>query len=259
VLFFGCVLFSVVNAAAAQANRQQMAALSAARVGGEIVGFDLAVAGRVIAPVRFSSHGLITAAKVEENRENGFGLRFSGLKVRDGAGVALAPGDYVELASVPGELYPEVRFRLTIAAFDPAQWEKNAGKYPFHFLAVAMPNAEVFHQRGWLMATPKADPFPLLLDVHIGKPEIAADWSRNWSYAPPIGCYPLPVIGLWSPAEGLYVGYDFLASRLAEQSERYIASAYCWQEGTDRQFVAGLPLRRQGFSDAHLPAKRRGR
>jgi len=258
-LFLGCTvlgIYSAADGAAAQLDRQPKAVITAAKAGSQMVGFDVTVAGRVIAPVRFSSNGLITAAKVEEKRDNGFALRFTGLKAREGIGLLLAPDDYVEVTSRADDSYPEVRFRLTIAAFDPEKWAKNAGRFPFHFLAVSMPGAEVFHQRGWLMATPKADPFPLLLDVHIGKPEIAAEWSRNWSYAPPIGCYPIPVIGLWSPAERLYVGYDFLGSRLSDQSERYIASAYCWQQGADRQFVALVyPYAGKGFQTLTYPEK----
>ncbi|HQU02394.1 MAG TPA: glycosyltransferase family 4 protein, partial [Acetobacteraceae bacterium] len=43
---------------------------------------------------------------------------------------------------------------------------------------------------------PLADPFPLLLDRHAGTPEISAyPYNRNWSYTPPLGADPLPVIG----------------------------------------------------------------
>jgi len=42
------------------------------------------------------------------------------------------------------------------------------GPAPFHFLVCSMPTAQVWHQRGWLNATPYADPFPLLQDVHVG-------------------------------------------------------------------------------------------
>lgn len=38
------------------------------------------------------------------------------------------------------------------------------GPAPFHFLVCPMPTAQVWHQRGWLNATPYADPFPLLQD-----------------------------------------------------------------------------------------------
>ena len=164
--------------------------------------------------------------------------------------------------SLPGSVrtapndFPEISFSLHIDDFDPAQWEKAVGRVPFHFLTMAMPSAEVVHQRGWLNATPKADPFPFLGDVHAGTPEICSNWSRNWSYVVPIGAYPIPVAGLWSPSEKLYVGYDFMASRLGEQTERYLATAYCSQQGGEGQFIAlAYPYAGRGFQTLTYPKK----
>ena len=223
---------------------------------GMFLGFDLSEGKRLVAPVRFSSNRLITAARVEEPQGPGRRLRFSGFKAKDDTGMALAANDFVEVALPPGEAFPEVRFRVTVADFNAELWEKHAGRFPFHFLATSMPEAEAVHQRGWLNATPKADPFPMLLDTHVGSPEIASEWSRNWSYTVPIGAYPIPVIGLWAPSAKLYVGYDFLASRLAEQSERYIAASYCWHEGADRQFITlAYPYAGRGFQTLTYPKK----
>jgi hypothetical protein len=229
VLLWGVLLACSAFAAGPAAAQQPPAVTvrpAAAGADGRLPGFDLCVAGRAVAPIRFSSQGLITAGQC---RQDGSLLRFLGLRARDGTGLRLAADDSIEVQTAEGS-YPEVRFRLTIAAFDREAWQRGAGRFPFHFLTLSMPEAEVVHQRGWLNATPKADLFPLLLDVHVGTPEIAANWSRNWSYAVPVGCYPLPVAGLWAPSQQLYAGYDFLPSRLAEQSERYLATAYCWQE-----------------------------
>ncbi len=226
--------------------------VSAARADGRYVGFDVVADGTLVAPVRLSSNELITAARAEQTPDGG--LRLSGLRTKAGTGLQLGADDFVQIAPVAGDRWPRVTFSMTVVAFDPTQWERGAGQFPLHFLVTSMPAADVFHQRGWLMATPKADPFPLLEDVHVGSPEVASGWSRNWSYAPPIGAYPVPVIGLWAPQDRLYVGYDFQEARLTDHSEKYIATAYCWQEGSDRQFVALVyPYAGRGFQTLTYP------
>src|SRR5260370_20319927 len=101
-----------------------------------------------------------------------------------------------------------------------------------------MPAAKVWHQIGWLNATPVADPFSLLQDVHVGSPELSCLWNRNWSYLCPLGGHPIPMVGLWDPLASLYVGYDFQGTRAADQSERYLATAYCWAQGNLTNFIA---------------------
>jgi hypothetical protein len=224
--------------------------------GGIISGFNIEDAGRVVAPVRLSSNGLLVATRLDDRRQTEGVLRLTGLKARDGTGLRLAEEDFVEVRLPANQVFPEVRFRLTVVDFDLQRWMKNAGRFPFHFLSVSVPEADVVHQRGWLNATPRADPFPFLLDTHVGSPEICSNWSRHWSYTAPIGCYPIPVVGLWAPAARLYVGYDFLATRLGDQSERYLATTYCWQEGKDRQFIAlAFPHAGRGFQTLTYPAK----
>ena len=195
----------------------------------DVLGFDVVLGGQTRATVQLSSQGTIRATKMRR-LQSPDRLILSGLSAKEDSGLSLAADDFVEVRQAPGDDFPEVRFRLTVAGFDRARWEKAVGQSPFHFLDLCLPGAEVFHQRGWILATPVADPFPLLGDVHAGTPEIAAEWSHNWSYTVPIGGYPIPVVGLWSPSKKLYVGYDFMESRLAEQSERYLATAYCWKE-----------------------------
>jgi len=221
-----------------------------------ILGFDVTVDGKLVAPVRFSSNGLIFGV-----RARGGGSRLKThrieLKAREGTGLKLSGYVRVHYANLPqpGE-FPEVSFSLKIDEFNSQQWEKAVGRVPFHFLATSMPEAQVVHQRGWLHPTPQTDRFPFLGDIHAGSPEICANWSRNWSYVVPIGCYPLPVVGLWSPDKKLYVGYDFMDSRLAEQSERYLASAYCWRQGEDRQFITlAYPYAGRGFQTLTYPEK----
>ena len=197
---FTVVVFACLSVAAAA---EPAVSFRPVRQDGKVLGFDVLAGEKLVAPLRLSSGGLITARRLALVGPSG-ALQLSGLEARPGTGLVLGDGDYVQIQRQPGQPYPEVSFKITVARFDPQAWEKGAGRFPFHFLTLSMPAAEVFHQRGWLMATPKADPFPLLIDPHAGTPEIAAGWSRNWSYTVPIGAYPIPVVGLWAPAEKLY-------------------------------------------------------
>jgi len=209
------------------------------------VGVDVLADGKVVAPIRLSSNGAIVADQVQVRGDE---VRLTGLRCKDSQALTLAADDFVSVrlagedggkTSVAGGSHPQVRFRLTIAKFDAKRWESLFGddKAPFHFLTCSMPTAAVWHQRGWLNATPNADPFPLLADVHAGTPEISCTWNRNWGYICPLGGHPIPMIGLWDPAKALYVGYDFQEARASDQSERYIATAYCWQQGQDKSFI----------------------
>ena len=103
---------------------------------------------------------------------------------------------------------PVVQFHLTLGNFNTNRWLAlfPGGPAPFHFLVCPMPTAQVWHQRGWLNATPYADPFPLLQDVHTGSPEISCLWNRNWSYICPLGAHPIPMIGLWDPSAAVICG-----------------------------------------------------
>ncbi|HEX3720687.1 MAG TPA: hypothetical protein VH595_22280 [Verrucomicrobiae bacterium] len=194
-------------------------------------GFDVLADGKVVAPIRLSADGAILAGKVE-NLDGG--LRFSELRCPDEEAVSFASDDFVSV-----EAGPAVRFKLTLVKFDAARWQRLFGgaKEPFHFLVCSMPSAKMWHQRGWLNATPKADPFPLLGDKHVNTPEISSVWNRNWSYVCPLGAHPIPMIGLWDPNSRLYVGYDFQKSRASDQSERYVSTAYCWEEGKEKNFI----------------------
>jgi hypothetical protein len=227
---------------------------------GAYTGFDLVAGKDTVAVVRLSSKRLLTAARcsVSPDRRS---FTFTGLSSR--AGLRLGARDRVTVALRPGDPYPRVSFDLTLAAFDPARWRAMAGAEPFHFLALFLPEAEAVHQRGWLNATPLADPFPLLGDRHVGTPEISAyHYNRNWSYSPPLGANPLPVIGLWAPKASRYVGLEFQTTRLEDNSERDIATAYCWRapkKGAatppeDGQFVALVyPYGGTGYQQLVLP------
>lgn len=209
-------------------------------------GFDVFADGQRVAPIRWAVGGAIVADNIETNAT---GLRFSSLRSRDPLAVTFAPDDYVGVTipsagvggdtNAPAAPEPVVRFRLTLSTFDVTRWQAMfpEGKAPFHFLVCPMSTAQVWHQRGWLNATPNADRFPLLEDVHVGSPEISCLWNRNWSYLCPLGGHPIPMIGVWDPPGRLYVGYDFQGARSTDQSERYVATAYCWEQGAVRSFI----------------------
>ena len=161
-------------------------------------GFDVYADGVLVAPVRLAANGAIVADNVVSNAT---GLVLSGLRTTDPLAVTFATNDYVSVTlPAPGDTNtePVVQFHLTLGQFNTNRWLAlfPSGAAPFHFLVCSMPTAQVWHQRGWLNATPYADPFPLLQDVHVGSPEISCLWNRNWSYICPLGAHPIPMIGL---------------------------------------------------------------
>jgi len=206
-------------------------------------GFDVYADGVLVAPVRLASNGALVADQVQTNAA---GIRLSALRAIDPLAVTLAPDDFVGIrlpsanpTNPPVAWEPTVQFKLTLGNFNRNRWLAlfPGSPAPFHFLTCSMPTAKVWHQLGWLNATPVADPFPLLEDVHDGSPEISCLWNRNWSYICPLGGHPIPMIGLWDPSRSLYVGYDFQGARVADGSERYLATAYCWQQNSNSNFI----------------------
>lgn len=100
---------------------------------------------------------------------------------KSGTGLILSKQDLISITLRDNDPYPIFSFDLHIAAFNQAKWQKSVGKQPFHFMTMYMPDAEVWHQCGWLNETPVTDPFPLLLDTHVGSPEISAYPSVQWN------------------------------------------------------------------------------
>jgi len=227
-------------------------------------GFKVLKDGVAAAVVRLSSNRLLAASRCVSGAD-GRSLVFKGLQARAGTGLKLGPQDSITVALKPNDPYPTVSFSLNILAFDPAKWQAKAGKEPFHFLTLSLPDAEAWHQRGWLNATPLADPFPLLLDRHVGSPEISAyHYNRNWSYTPPLGAHPIPVIGLWAPRSKHYVGFEFQTTRLEDNSERDVATGYRWAGGQGKsarrskpdQFVALVyPYGGTGYQQLVFPKR----
>lgn len=194
---------------------------------GHYIGFDMLADDKLVAPVRFTSHGLIFSAKaVATTRGLNSNLVFANLQAAPESGLTLERSHIT--VTLRAQQYPAVAFDLCLISFDAKLWQQALGLQPFHFLTLGMPDATIWHQQGWLNATPRADLFPLLLDVHDGRPAVsAAPYNREWSNTPPLSAHPLPIIGLWSPAHRLYAAWDFLPSRLENNSAHDIATGFC--------------------------------
>ena len=256
------VLLLAAMAASAQEISNGLVSVRAVGREGRYLGFEVLARGSEAAVVRFSSARVQLSARKCEARLDRPTLVFSELQAAGGSGLELGTADTMRVTLRPGEAYPAVAFDLTIAGFDAGQWTNRVGLEPFHFLALYLAEAEAWHQRGWLNATPLADPFPLLLDRHAGTPEICGYlYNRHWSYTPPLGAHPLPVIGLWAPRSGRYVGFEFQTTRLEDNSEKEIATGYRWEEAPRTagveggQFVALVyPFGGQGYQQLVWPA-----
>ncbi|MHB1458855.1 MAG: hypothetical protein ACYC0V_18240 [Armatimonadota bacterium] len=225
------------------------------------IGFDVISNKQSAAGIRFSSNRIITASKCMK-LSDGKKLTFTGLMPKSGTGFGLGKQDVISITLRDDDPYPLFSFDLHIAAFDQAKWLKTVGKQPFHFMTMYMPDAEVWHQCGWLNETPVADPFPLLLDTHVGSPEISAYlYNRNWSYTVPLGGHPVPVIGLWAPKSKHYAAFEFQSTRLDDNSEKDIATGYCWGSGksevrkpNNEQFVSLVyPFGGTGYQSLVFP------
>lgn len=227
---------------------------------GLITGFRLQVVqGETTASfiVTFGSAGNIVAKKVAVRKQAGRQtLRFAPLAAQPTP--KLGADSFVEISLEDNDPYPQVAFRLRLAEFDQVAWERAFGSLPFHFLTCSLPGAEIFHQRGWPIATPVVDQYIQMQAEGPGR-TIVSDWSRNWMYAPPIGAYPVPVAGLWKPSARQYVGYDFHEARLTDNSEKLIATSYCWaleaRQKKASEFFALLWPYGKGYSGLRYPAK----
>ncbi len=203
---------------------------------GRWTGFTVqTAAGRPVAEVRFGSLRNLWARRLscQQEKDGTAVLRFTALQADPTP--RFGPGSFVSVRLEPDEPFPQVRFRLELTEFDRAGWQQAFGTVPFHFLACSVPGAEVFHQRGWSLMTPVLDPYPLHGQATGYGKQIVSEWSGDWTYAPPVGAYPVATVGLWKPSEKKYVAYDFHGARLTDHSEKDVGSAYCWRlERLDR-------------------------
>ncbi|NOY80293.1 MAG: hypothetical protein GXP31_04725 [Kiritimatiellaeota bacterium] len=203
---------------------------------GDWRGFDLNADGRTVARIRFGSNGLIRARRLERGQADGT-LRFAELTAAADSGVTLGRDSFVRVRPGPADdPYPFVDFRVDLRTFDPRAWEKaTGGPCPFHFLTLRVDDAQAIHHRGFLVPTPRLDPYPLLN----GRQGIVASrWSHTWTWAPPFGACPIPLAGLWAPQHRTWAAWDFMEARLRDHSEKSLASAYCWKQGKDADFIA---------------------
>ncbi len=197
---------------------------------GAYTGFSLLADEAAVATVSFGSNDAIVARSV---RQEGASLVFSGLICTPTP--TLGPDSSISVALFPDDPYPEVSFRLDLRGFNQEAWEAAFGRCPFHFLACSLPGAEVFHQRGWSIGTPVIDDYIQMQAEGFGK-QVVSDWSRDWTYAPPIGAYPVAVAGLWNPSQRRYVSYDFHGARLTDNTEKDFGTAYCYRCKDTEQF-----------------------
>lgn len=197
---------------------------------GAYTGFAVASGDGEVARVLFSTHGAMTARAA---KAAGTAIRFGPLVGTPTP--KLGPGSHVKVTLLPGSPYPKVSFHLDLQRFDRAAWEKRMGRVPFHFLACSLPGAEVFHQRGWIIGTPVVDDYIQRKAQGPGR-TVVSSWSRDWTYAPPIGAYPTAIAGLWNPSKRRYVGYDFHGARLTDHSEKHFGTSYCYKQGAHREF-----------------------
>ncbi len=206
-----------------------------------------------IATITFNSGATLRAEKIiVETKGNLSLVRFEGL--RSHPSFRLSTRSFIEVRLVGEEPYPEIHFLLELTFFDGDAYRSAFGAVPFHFLCATLKGAEVFHQRGWTIGTPVIDPYILIDAGPVSF--IKSQWANGWSYAPPFGAYPLPVVGLWKPSEGIYVGYEFITARLTDHSERDLASAYCWsldKTGEGQFFCLVYPWATEGFRKVRYP------
>jgi len=219
---------------------------------GAIVGFRLQAGGKDVAMVMFGSPGNIRAGKVqvvkEKDRQS---LVFGPLTAEPTP--TLGAGSQVAVTLCQGDPYPEVAFTLKLIRFDQKAWEGLAGAVPFHFLSCRLPGAEIFHQRGWPIPTPVVDQYVQMQAEAPGK-TVVSMWSKDWMYAPPIGAYPVPAVGLWKPSAKTYVGYDFHEARLTDHSEKLVGTTYCWKLKDTGEFFTLVWPYAKGYNELRYPA-----
>ncbi len=189
---------------------------------GRVVGLEVLSESEVAATVLFAADRALTAEAVLLKSEPPI-LRLTGFAGLPGVDLGETALD-VELGRE--EPYPHLRLSLEVRSFEESAWRAAYGETPFHLLALPLPGAEIFHQRGWPIPTPRIDPYPMRLAEDGGR-MVASAYSPDWTYAPPLGAYPVPVAGLWQPSAGRYVAYDFHVARLRDREGDDVATAYC--------------------------------
>ena len=120
---------------------------------GHYIGFDVLADGKLVAPVRFTSRELIFSPDAVAVTKGAVStLVFTDLQAAPDCGVTLKESRVV--VTLTQQQFPIVAFDLNLASFSPRLWQDAIGLQPFHFLTIGLPEATVWHQRGWLNATP---------------------------------------------------------------------------------------------------------
>lgn len=201
------------------------------REGNRYIGFRLQEGNTVLGDILFHANGALYATRVLTQGQQ---ILFSGFRT-DGSW-EVGDDTVVSVGFTQGNPYPQVSFRVSIKQFAPVVWEATHGKQPVHLFACSLPGAPIFHQRGWVIPTPVIDDHVMQGAFGTSSATIVSAWSPDWMYAPAIGAYPVPVVGLWKPDEGKYIAYEFFDARLTDHSEHNLGSTYCWQSRQAKQF-----------------------
>jgi len=224
------LLAIICTCCGAQQIENGVVTVSAVGQPGAYTGFAVAAGDEIVATILLGGNGAITARTA---KARGDVLRLYSLQCSPTP--TLSAGSSVEVRLLPEDPYPEVSFALNMERFDRQAWEERFGEVPFHFLVCSVPGAEVFHQRGWPIGTPVVDDYIQMQAEDFGR-QVVSSWSRNWTYAPPIGAYPMAIAGLWNPSRRRYVGYDFHHARLTDHTEKDFGTSYCYECGDTAQF-----------------------
>lgn len=204
---------------------------------GRYLGFRLQEGERVLGDVLFHAQGALYATQAQTRGQQILFSRF-----RTDGSWEVGEDALVSVEFTQGNPYPLVSFRVRVKEFSPLVWEAAHGKQPLHLFACSLPGAPIFHQRGWVIPTPVIDDHVMQGAFGTSSATIVSAWSPDWTYAPAIGAYPLPVVGLWKPDEGRYIAYEFFDARLTDHSEHNLGSAYCWRSrGAEQFFCLTLP------------------
>ena len=187
---------------------------------GRANGLDLieAKSDRVLARIEIGGRGRWTAACKAEGQGASGAITFSAIVTKATGGTpTFGQGSAIRVGLSESGSFPLVQFRLGIAVFDRAAWQKAIGSdVPVHFLSCRMASASVFYQGGFQMPLPGVDPFP------VRSRSIRGDWTHGVT----IEACPVPAVGLWNPAASTFVGYEFQQARSANSPNKHIASAY---------------------------------
>ncbi|MDW8290915.1 MAG: carbohydrate-binding family 9-like protein [Armatimonadota bacterium] len=195
------------------------------------VGFRLQDGEKTLADVLFHAEGALYATRVQTQGQQMLFSRF-----RTDGSWEVGDDSLVSVEFTQGNPYPLVSFRVPVKRFAAVVWEAARGKQPLHLFACSLPGASIFHQRGWAIPTPVIDEHVMQGAFGTSSATIVSAWSPDWTYAPAIGAYPVPVVGLWKPDEGRYIAYEFFDARLTDHSEHNLGSAYCWRSREAQQF-----------------------